>query len=371
MSKESNIKYSPSLSIAENAKRNGVTEDAIRYYIRTRGVDRRYEEKKKVLKSMKDYLKEHPNASKAEVARQSGRGINTVVRYWDILQGKAKLQPNERKANLQEQRVEAIKNRHIAYLDKLPVEFIREYLAARETANNAPKEVVAEVVEVAKQAPVEAIEVSKKAKTPKKVKEKTPKKEKAKAAKEPKTKKPKAPKANSIIRCTDKYVYFFQDTPLSNWWASNPHIPYDGHEFGSSEALFMYLKAKGMGDDKAASKILALDDNTTLTDKQRFAKAQMFGKKCKYNEEVFFANREKWMYTALSAKYEVDEEFRSVLMSDKYRGLTFVEASPSDVNWGIGLSATKAYAGEKWNGLNLLGKLLTQLRDEHLKDYRP
>lgn len=41
-----NIKYSPSLSIAENAKRNGVNEDAIRYYIRTRGVDRRYEEKK-------------------------------------------------------------------------------------------------------------------------------------------------------------------------------------------------------------------------------------------------------------------------------------------------------------------------------------
>ena len=49
-----NIKYSPSLSIAENAKRNGVNEDAIRYYIRTRGVDRRYEEKKKELKAMID-----------------------------------------------------------------------------------------------------------------------------------------------------------------------------------------------------------------------------------------------------------------------------------------------------------------------------
>ncbi len=371
MSKESNIKYSPSFSIAENAKRNGVTEDAIRYYIRTRGVDRRYEEKKKVLKSMKDYFKEHPNASKAEVARQSGRGINTVVRYWDILQGKAKLQPNERKANLQEQKVEAIKNRHIAYLDKLPVEFIREYLAARETANNAPKEVAAEVVEVAKQAPVEVVEIPKKAKAPKKAKEKTPKKEKAKAAKEPKAKKPKASKANSIIRCTDKYVYFFQDTPLSNWWASNPHIPYDGHEFGSSEALFMYLKAKGMGDDKAASKILALDDNTTLTDKQRFAKAQMFGKKCKFDEAIFLEKREEWMYTALSAKYEVDEEFRSVLMSDKYRGLTFVEASPRDANWGIKSRATKEVLekGESaWKGLNLLGKLLTQLRDEKLKE---
>jgi ribA/ribD-fused uncharacterized protein len=244
-------------------------------------------------------------------------------------------------------------------------------LAARETANNVPKEVVTEVVEVAKQAPVEVVEVSKKAKAPKKAKEKTPKKEKAKAAKEPKAKKPKASKANSIIRCTDKYVYFFQDTPLSNWWASNPHIPYDGHEFGSSEALFMYLKAKGMGDDKAASNILALDDNTTLTDKQRFAKAQMLGKKCKFDEAIFFEKREEWMYTALSAKYEVDEEFRSVLMSDKYRGLTFVEASPRDANWGIKSRATKEVLekGESaWKGLNLLGKLLTQLRDEKLKE---
>lgn len=57
---------------------------------------------------MKDSLKECPNASKAEVARQSGRGINTVVRYWDILQGKAKLQPNARKANLQGRRAEAV-----------------------------------------------------------------------------------------------------------------------------------------------------------------------------------------------------------------------------------------------------------------------
>ena len=170
-----NIKYSPSLSIAENAKRNGVNEDAIRYYIRTRGVDRRYEEKKKVLKSMKDYLEEHPNATKAEVARQTGRGINTVVRYWDILQGKKKLQPNSHKANLQEQRAEAIKNRHIAYLDKLPVEFIREYLQARETASNAPKEVAAEVVEVAKQAPVEVVEAPKKTKAPKVAEEIEPK----------------------------------------------------------------------------------------------------------------------------------------------------------------------------------------------------
>lgn len=132
-----NIKYSPSLSIAENAKRNGVNEDAIRYYIRTRCIDRRYTEKMKVLKSMKDYLEEHPNATKAEVARQTGRGINTVVRYWDILQGKAKLQPRAKKSDTREQKISALNKKQIAYLNKLPIKFIREYLLQREAQAEA------------------------------------------------------------------------------------------------------------------------------------------------------------------------------------------------------------------------------------------
>ena len=337
MPRESRITYNPKLSVAENAKRNGVTEYAIRYYIRTRGIDRRYEEKKKVLKGIKAYLKEHPNATRAEIAKETGHGINTVRRYWDILHGEGKLQPSEKKADVREQRVTAINNRHIACLDKLPIEFIKEYLEQREAANNIPIEMSAEVME------------------------QTPKKARAK------TKQPKALRANSTILCTDEFVYFYQNTPLSNWWASNPRIPYDGHDFASSEALYMYLKAKGLGDSKVANEILALDDNAKLTDRQRFVKAKSLGKKCKFNKFVFFANREQWMYTALSAKFEVDEEFRSVLMSEEYRGLTFVEASPRDVNWGIGLSVSAAYEGKAWKGKNLLGKLLTQLRDANLK----
>ena len=363
MPRESKIQYNPRLSVAENAKKCGVTEDAIRYYIRTRGIDRRFEEKKKVLKGMKAYLKEHPNATRAELAKETGHGINTVRRYWDILHGEGKLKPSEKKADVREQRVTTINNRHIAYLDKLPVEFIREYLAARETTTNAVAEVIPEAVEVVEQTSIEVVEVIEQ--TAKKTK--TAKKQKAKAVKEPKAK-----KASDTIKCSDKYAYFYQDTPLSNWWASNPRIPYDGHEFGSSEALFMYLKAKGMGDVDVALQIVEADNDSTLTDKERFAKAKKLGRMCKFDEVIFFEKREEWMYTALSAKYEVDEEFRSVLMSDKYRGLTFVEASPWDANWGIKSRATKEVLekGESaWKGLNLLGKLLTQLRDEHLDTY--
>ncbi|MBO5330908.1 MAG: DUF1768 domain-containing protein [Alistipes sp.] len=339
MPRETKIKYDPSLSVAENAKKCGVSVAAIRYYIKTRGIDRRYEGKVKVVEGMKAYLAEHPNATRAELQRATGHGINTIRRYWEVLHGTEELPTNQNKSTIREREKVVSHKRHITYLNKLPIEFLREYMQAREAAANAEIEATPEVVEVAEQPP-----------------------KKARA----KTKKPQAPRANSTIRCTDEFVYFYQNTPLSNWWASNPRIPYDGHDFASSEALYMYLKARGLGDDKVANEILALDDNAKLTDRQRFAKAKSLGKKCKFNNYVFLANREKWMYTALSAKYEVDEEFRRVLMSDEYRGLTFVEASPRDVNWGIGLSVSAAYEGKAWKGKNLLGKLLTKLRDEHL-----
>ena len=338
MPRESKIQYNPRLSVAENAKKCGVTEDAIRYYIRTRGIDRRFEEKKKVLKGMKAYLKEHPNATRAELAKETGHGINTVRRYWDILHGDGKLKPSEKKADVREQRVATINNRHIAYLDKLPVEFIREYLEAREAAANSVTEATTEAVEVVEQ-------------TQKKVKDKEPK------------------KASDNIKCTDKYAYFYQNTPLSNWWTSIPSIPYDGHLFTSSEAVFMYLKAKGMGDDEYAQKIVDADNDSLLTEKERFSAVKKLGRKCKFDEALYVEKREEWMYEALLAKFNVDEEFRSVLMAEEYQGLTFVEASPWDAVWGIKSRATQTILDEgesAWKGLNLLGKLLTKLRDEKL-----
>jgi ribA/ribD-fused uncharacterized protein len=171
------------------------------------------------------------------------------------------------------------------------------------------------------------------------------------------------------IKCSNGYAYFFQETPLSNWWTSTPAIPYDGHSFTSSEALFMYLKAKGMGDDECALKIVEADNDTSLTEKKRFALVKKLGKQCKFDEVTYLEMREEWMRTALTAKFKVDMAFRDVLMAQEFYGLTFVEASPFDAVWGIKTSATKKVLAEgeaAWKGLNLLGKLLTKLRDENL-----
>ena len=80
---KSKIVYDPTLSVEENAEKCNVTDDAIRYYIRTRGIDRRYHSSLNIIEELKAYLKEHPNATRAELAKETGHGINTIRRYWD------------------------------------------------------------------------------------------------------------------------------------------------------------------------------------------------------------------------------------------------------------------------------------------------
>ena len=164
-------------------------------------------------------------------------------------------------------------------------------------------------------------------------------------------------KVNSTIRCTDDYVYFYQNTPLSNWWVSEPSIEYDNHTFTSSEALFMYLKAKLFRDDYMAEVIAP----------SFYDEAKALGSIVRdFDEAIWERERENAMYIALKAKVAVDEAYRETLLSEEYRNKIFVEASPSDEIWGIQLSIKDASEGKKWDGLNLLGNLHTIIRDELL-----
>lgn len=185
-----------------------------------------------------------------------------------------------------------------------------------------------------------------------------PKKEVKEAVKT--DKKPK--KINTTIRCTDTHVYFYQNTPLSNWWVSEPAIPYDNHTFTSTESLFMYLKAKVFRDDVMAERIA----NAHFDDAKKLGRLIQ-----NFSDEVWERERENAMYIAIKAKLAVDEVFRDTLLSEEYKGKIFVEASPTDKVWGIRRSISDAYQGKEWRGLNLLGKLLTELRDETLGIIEP
>ena len=131
----------------------------------------------------------------------------------------------------------------------------------------------------------------------------------------------------------------------------------------------MYLKCKGFGSEKIAEKIVATDNDDSLQGNAKYDAVKELGRKAKFNKAIYFEKREEWMYIALNAKYEVDEEFRKTLMDERYKGKTFVEASDSDDIWGIGSYITDevmAFNEDVWMGTNLLGKTLTRVRNEHL-----
>ncbi len=57
------IKYSSTKSIKEMAAEAGVTEAAVRSYIRERGIDRKYEQQLLIYTKVQKYLKRHKDAS--------------------------------------------------------------------------------------------------------------------------------------------------------------------------------------------------------------------------------------------------------------------------------------------------------------------
>lgn len=158
------------------------------------------------------------------------------------------------------------------------------------------------------------------------------------------------------VKITEKFVYFYPGI-FSNW---SPYpADYNEIRFPSSEHLFMYLKAIFFNDEVKAMKIIQAPDYRT---------AKKLGSKVSgFDEERWKQVREDMMYKALKAKFDTNEDFRQALLSPQFHGKTFVEASKYDNIWGIGISVKDAFEGKEWKGNNLLGKVLTQLRDDEIK----
>lgn len=67
-------------------------------------------------------------------------------------------------------------------------------------------------------------------------------------------------------------------------------------------------------------------------------------------------------------QYKQNPDMKEVLLATK--GKTLVEASPRDRLWGVGLGQgnQKIHDKTKWRGKNLLGYILTEVRDQLLKE---
>jgi len=81
-------------------------------------------------------------------------------------------------------------------------------------------------------------------------------------------------------------------------------------------------------------------------------------------KEEWDAVAQEVMYDALWAKFNQDRHLKANILSTGNR--LFVEASPYDCIWGVGLALdNKAVEDSKnWKGTNWLGQALTRVRDD-------
>ncbi|EPX65260.1 hypothetical protein D187_000685 [Cystobacter fuscus DSM 2262] len=153
------------------------------------------------------------------------------------------------------------------------------------------------------------------------------------------------------------FTFFWRsESPFSQWHDSEFVV--DAERFICAEQYMMYGKARLFGDGETAARILA-----ARTPKEHKA----LGREVRgFEGALWERERERIVYEGNHAKFTQNAGLRSALLAT--RGTLLVEASPLDRIWGVGLSAEDPRIQDpaKWRGLNLLGKVLTRLREDLL-----
>lgn len=165
-----------------------------------------------------------------------------------------------------------------------------------------------------------------------------------------------------------KYIFFWGHQPasdgkitkscLSQWWPAEFKI--NEVTYFSAEHYMMAEKARIFNDFTMLEKILH-----TQSPKQ----VKQFGREVKnFDKNIWEQHREEVIKRGNIAKFSQNKELKEYLLSTKNKVL--VEASPLDKIWGIGLSEQEKDAQNPllWKGLNLLGFVLMEVRDELYKN---
>mmetsp|Transcript_41638 Transcript_41638/g.100283 ORF Transcript_41638/g.100283 Transcript_41638/m.100283 type:complete len:181 (+) Transcript_41638:94-636(+) len=152
----------------------------------------------------------------------------------------------------------------------------------------------------------------------------------------------------------DYYFFYRSGSCFSQWHKSKYEL--NGFEYTTAEQGMMHGKALLFGDEEVGAQILATSNPRKIKQLGRAVRG--------FNENVWKENRETIVYQNNMAKFTQNDCMKAVLMSTK--GTLLVEASPYDRIWGIGLGEAKAkrIPSTQWKGLNLLGKILTRVRED-------
>lgn len=190
------------------------------------------------------------------------------------------------------------------------------------------------------------------------------------------------------------YHFFFRTHNIYSQW--HPSIfHYKNYQFLSCEQFMMFSKAKLFNDNDIADKVINIEKmfsekevlslienfkNNTITSKDICNNKEYLniwnkiqneikklGRQVKnFNESIWDSKKQSIIYVGNREKFLQNNDFLNDFLSKK--DLYFVEASPYDKIWGIGLSAedAKRIPEDKWPGANLLGVALNKLKEDFL-----
>ena len=150
---------------------------------------------------------------------------------------------------------------------------------------------------------------------------------------------------------TDTHVFFFSyKDQYSNHYPS-PFIVQDGiRTFQTVEHYMMYIKAVLFNCSDIADKIVMA---ATPMEAKKLGR-QVVG----YDDVVWSKYRESVVTKGLFYKMRCHPDIRIAALKLRVEGKRFVEASPYDRIWGVGLAETDPLIVDpaNWKGQNLLGK---------------
>ena len=160
---------------------------------------------------------------------------------------------------------------------------------------------------------------------------------------------------------TDTHVFFFTEWPSNfkktdfEWEAFGQRL-----RFFCTEQAFMWAKAMHFGDTRTAEAIL-LVENDPMRCKHLGRLVENF------DETEWDRVRYSYMKEVNIEKYRQDADLLTKLLDPEFDGKKFVEASPTDRIWGIGLGlgTPKCILDNEnmWRGRNLLGQVVTEVRE--------
>lgn len=140
---------------------------------------------------------------------------------------------------------------------------------------------------------------------------------------------------------------------LSNWYISD--FSFRGTCFSSVEQYMMYRKAIMFGDTIIRNRILSTND---------VAEIKQLGRSVKnYNNTMWSGQRQIIVYQGLLAKFAQNDDLRTRLLNTG--SAILAECAVSDKIWGIGLSMKddRRFLVDQWQGCNMLGFSLMQVRN--------